>query len=334
MTNEMTVIDVESVRHNQENMPAMDIDMAHERWEAIKRFVGRIMTPGEDYGVIPGTSAKPVLLKAGAEKLSTFFGLSAEFSITQRIEKWDEGSEFFHYEVRCELSREGKIRGGGIGSCNSRESKYRWRSAERKCPSCGAAAIIRGKPEFGGGYLCFTKRGGCNAKYKDGDPRIEQQKTGRIPNPDICDLTNVILKMAQKRAFVAAVLNGTGASQFFTQDMEEELPTQPPPELPAPIAAKTPDPPPQPQPAPRWQRDELAAITEQMKDRASIAEALSSLRQRLGLRIGQDEAKAEYERLLGEHNVTRWEDLPTVGLARTLARQLHERGQDVNVTVE
>ena len=40
-------------------------------------------------------------------------------------------------------------------------------------------------------------------------------------NPDTPDLVNTILKMATKRAYIAAVLNATGASEFFTQDLED-----------------------------------------------------------------------------------------------------------------
>jgi hypothetical protein len=34
------------------------------------------------------------------------------------------------------------------------------------CPKCGKDAIIKGKEEYGGGYLCFKKKGGCGAKFK------------------------------------------------------------------------------------------------------------------------------------------------------------------------
>lgn len=34
------------------------------------------------------------------------------------------------------------------------------------CPDCGASAIIKGKAEFGGGYLCWKKEGGCGAKFQ------------------------------------------------------------------------------------------------------------------------------------------------------------------------
>lgn len=34
------------------------------------------------------------------------------------------------------------------------------------CPSCGKNAIIKGKKDYGGGYLCFKKKNGCGAKFK------------------------------------------------------------------------------------------------------------------------------------------------------------------------
>ncbi len=37
------------------------------------------------------------------------------------------------------------------------------------------------------------------------------------------DIVNTLQKMAQKRAYVGAVISATGASDFFTQDMEESM---------------------------------------------------------------------------------------------------------------
>lgn len=35
------------------------------------------------------------------------------------------------------------------------------------CPQCGkTAAVIKGKEEFGGGWLCFAKKGGCGARWQ------------------------------------------------------------------------------------------------------------------------------------------------------------------------
>ncbi len=69
--------------------------------------------------------------------------------------------------------------------------------------------------------MCFAKKGGCNAKWPDGAKEIEDQNTDRIPNDDLADQYNTVLKMANKRSLIAAVLNVTGASDIFTQDIED-----------------------------------------------------------------------------------------------------------------
>ena len=79
------------------------------------------------------------------------------------------------------------------------ESKYRWRQAKRQCPSCGAEAIIRGKAEYGGGWLCWKKQNGCGAKFAATAPEIVAQVADRIENPDLADTFNTVLKMAKKR---------------------------------------------------------------------------------------------------------------------------------------
>jgi hypothetical protein len=205
-------------------MPAMTIESAVERYNAVTEFVSRVLRKDVDYGVIPGTE-KRTLLKPGAEKLTTFFGLSTRFRLLERIEDWtgDEhgGEPFFYYLYRCQLLRGDLLIAEADASCNSRETKYRWREAQRTCPACGVAAIIKGREEYGGGWVCFRKRGGCGAKYADGDESIEGQQTGRVFNPDICDQVNTIQKMAQKRSLVAAVLIAVNASEFFTQDVED-----------------------------------------------------------------------------------------------------------------
>ncbi len=205
-------------------MPAMSIESAVERYNAVTEFVSRVLRKDVDYGVIPGTE-KRTLLKPGAEKLTTFFGLSTRFELLERIEDWTGerhgGEPFFYYLYRCHLFRGDVLIAEGDASCNSREAKYRWREAQRACPACGVAAIIKGREEYGGGWLCFKKKGGCGAKYPDGDQAIESQQTGRVFNPDLADQVNTIQKMAQKRSLVGAVLLAVNASEFFTQDVED-----------------------------------------------------------------------------------------------------------------
>ena len=220
----------ELVKYNAEQgvkvfQPVMSIEDMKDRYQMMARITGEIMREGQDYGAIPGTGGKPSLFKPGAEKLATFFGLRKEFEIIEREEDWvgaEHGGEpFFYYLVRCLLYRDDVLVAAADGSCNSWESRYRYRKASRVCPHCGADAIIKGKAEYGGGWLCFKKKGGCGAKFQDGDKAIEGQQTGRILNTDIFDQVNTVLKMAEKRSLVATTLLAVGASEFFTQDMED-----------------------------------------------------------------------------------------------------------------
>ena len=206
-------------------MPVMSMDVALARRNSIIEFTKKIMAVDQDFGTIPGTG-KPSLLKPGAEKLCCFFGLEPEF--TELVEDCDwtgdahKGEPFYYVRYRCRLLRDGRVLGVGEGSCNSWESKYRYRQANRKCPSCGGEFIIQGKEEYGGGWLCFKRKGGCGAKFRIEDPAIAGQTVGRISNPDTADVVNTIQKMAQKRALVAATLIATSASEFFTQDAEDQ----------------------------------------------------------------------------------------------------------------
>ncbi len=215
---------------------ALSIDELIERSRLVDEVKRRVMREGEHYGIIPGTSrkdadgretTKPTLLKSGAEKLCLVFRLVPRFELEERH------LEGGHREIvmRCYLHHQdttGRIVGEGAGSCSTLESKYRWRQSGRACPKCGAEAIIKGKVEYGGGWLCFAKRGGCGSKYEDGDAAIEGQKPGRVENPDIADTYNTALKIAKKRAYVDATITATAASDAFTQDLEDTAPEEPP----------------------------------------------------------------------------------------------------------
>lgn len=204
--------------------PVISIQQAIERHQQLAKYVSSVMIEGHDYGVTPGTT-KPSLKKPGAEKLTTFFGLTKRLFIVEKIEDWTgeqhNGEPFFYYLYRCALYRGDMLIAEADGSCNSRGTKYRWREMQRSCPQCHAVAIIRGKEEFGGGWVCFAKKGGCGAKFDIDDVAITSQQVGRVANPDIADQVNTIQKMAAKRALVAATLLAVNASEFFTQDVED-----------------------------------------------------------------------------------------------------------------
>ena len=183
------------------------------------------MTEGIDFGKIPGVS-KPSLLKPGAEKIANLFGFSHKFEKTAETKNWTgegnpEHEPFFEFEYRCSLYKGDQYVGNCDGSCNSWEKKYRYRKAEIVCPKCGKKTIIKGKKEYGGGWVCFAKKGGCGAKFADNDPEIVNQPVGDIKNFDTAEQVNTIQKMAQKRAYVGAVIIACNLSEYFTQDVED-----------------------------------------------------------------------------------------------------------------
>jgi hypothetical protein len=186
-------------------MPVMNLKEAAIRRQAMVDFVSGVMVKDKDYGVIPGTGDKPTLLKPGAEKLSTFFGLSPRFEVVSMIEDWTgkdhDGEPFFNYHYRCSLYRGDLLAGQGEGSCNSWEKKYRYRNV-------------------------YPNQATEEEKQNG---RLEQRtgKGGRpysvyiVKNPNPADIVNTLQKMAQKRALVAATLIAVNASEFFTQDIED-----------------------------------------------------------------------------------------------------------------
>ena len=158
----------------------------------MQTVVQKTLKKGHDFGEVPGTS-KPTLLKPGGEKICMLFGLNPEYEFLKVTEDYDK--EFFSYNIRCTLFRNGQAVAQGVGSCNSKEKKYRFINVDTI-------------PDSYAGYNeSFTDKYG-RTKYK-------------INNPDICSLVNTILKMAKKRAFIDAVLQVASLSEVFTQDLED-----------------------------------------------------------------------------------------------------------------
>ena len=241
MENAPQVIDTENQVVNFETY-MLTAERIQKQVNTIQEVMQQVMRNDEHYGIIPGTEkkcpdckgkgcakcnqtgdmSKPSLLKPGAEKLSLTF----QFAPSYEIKRNYMNAEHREYEIICILTQiqSGQVMGQGVGSCSTMESKYRYRKAEQKCPECGKETIIKGKQEYGGGWLCWGKKGGCGAKFKDGDPQIENQDMGRVEYDNPADYYNTILKIAKKRAHVDAVLTVTAASDIFTQDIEDMSP--------------------------------------------------------------------------------------------------------------
>src|SRR3990167_2453447 len=199
----------------------LTVDDLVARLTKLREAAAKALSEGVDYGKIPGVD-KPSLWKPGAEKLCVLFMLDPQTEVEERYTAGGHlnviaKTTMFHSPTGARL-------GSGIGICTTKETRYAYRQADRVCPKCGEAAIIKGKAEYGGGWLCFKKKNGCGEKWADGDAVIESQTTGRIDNPDLPDLYNTVVKMARKRSLVDAVLVTTGASEIYTQDVEDIAP--------------------------------------------------------------------------------------------------------------
>ncbi|WHH59126.1 hypothetical protein [Petroclostridium sp. X23] len=176
---------------------SMDINTVKNTMQKIQAFqaiVQQTLKKDHDYGEVPGTS-KPTLLKPGSEKICMMMGLTPEYEIISSIEDFDKG--FFNYTFKCRIYKNGSVVSEGVGSCNSKESKYRyiWVN-EDKIPSGIDIEGLESKERYG------------NMQYK-------------VENDEGCSLANTILKMAKKRALVDATLQVASLSEIFTQDVED-----------------------------------------------------------------------------------------------------------------
>lgn len=209
--------------------PQRSVEAIIAQRDAIEQLIEQVFKPRIHYGEPYPGAKKMVLLKAGAELFMSMFGVRPSWIELLVIEDFE--NSLFAYRIRCDVIAigSGQILGSGEGSCNSKEDRYAFRAAKQTCPTCGQQAIIKGKAEYGGGWLCWKSKGGCGAKFAADDVRITGQVLGKVPNENIWDLHNTILKMAEKRAMMAAVITLAGiAGTFEAMEDEEDDPDAPP----------------------------------------------------------------------------------------------------------
>ena len=162
--------------------PVAPISEVIQQQGELRTYIAKALVVDRDYGTIPGVK-KPSLLKPGAERINTAYGVMPRFSIiSSEVDhhmevQWHKKPKYgdaesglsyglYAYTVRCELVNRatGEVVADCIGACSSMESKY----------------IDR--------------------------PRDSQ---------------NTVLKMAEKGAYVGATLLAYGLSDQFTQDVED-----------------------------------------------------------------------------------------------------------------
>jgi hypothetical protein len=171
---------------------ALTVHELKQRVNMVQQAMGSVMRDKVHYGTIPGVS-KPSLWKPGSELLLSMFRIA----VIPRVEDLGIGGEV-HYRVTCQgVLPNGEIVGEGVGECSSEEEKYKWRSAV-------CTAEFDDTPE--------DRR---RLKYTRDGKKFQQVRMNSA------DVANTILKMAKKRAQMDLTLTCTGASDVFTQDVED-----------------------------------------------------------------------------------------------------------------
>lgn len=184
----------------------MSPEEAKSRLIALHNFMNTVMVLNQDYGKIPGAGEKPTLLQPGAQKLAELYGLAHRFEEVEVVRDWDR--MFFYFEYRTVLTsrRDGSFVGEGLGSCNSRESKYAYRWAfESDLPAGVDPAKLEKR-------IVTSRKSGSFGK---------QYPMFKVPNQDLASVVNTLQKMAAKRSYIHAVIAATRSSGIFTQDVED-----------------------------------------------------------------------------------------------------------------
>jgi hypothetical protein len=161
--------------------------------QMVQHLMRDLMKPEVHYGKIPGTD-KPSLFQPGAELICLAFQWA-----TRYVQEDLSYEDVVRYRSTCELySRAtGEFIGTGQGEASSDEEKYRWRKAVHKA-EFDAAPEDRRRVKL----------------YKNGG-QVQQVRI------EPADIANTVLKMANKRALIAATRTASGCSDMFAQDLED-----------------------------------------------------------------------------------------------------------------
>ena len=165
--------------------------------QLVQEVMHTVMKPDVHYGIIPGTD-KPTLYKNGAEVLCMVFRIAQSYEVIDM-----STPDTVRYRSVCTGTHQmsGLTLGSGMGEASSGEAKYKWRKAYQSEFDATPESLRR--------------------QYQGYDKKRKQAFTVMQVRTEPADLANTILKMANKRAMLAMVLNVTAASDCFTQDLED-----------------------------------------------------------------------------------------------------------------
>lgn len=105
------------------------------------------------------------------------------------------------------------------------------------CPSCGKQdAVIVGKAEYGGGLVCFDKKGGCKHSWgteqhpltnKDGTPKAPPSSNGKKPTQDEDDKAYKVLADALHSGGIDDITGQTWRLKAINAITRESKPIKP-----------------------------------------------------------------------------------------------------------
>ncbi len=152
-------------------------------------LVEKVLEPGIDYGIHPGTQSQ-ALKDPGANTIINAFGCYPKAEVLFR----EVSDTRISYVIDIALiSREdGLVKSTGTGACTTQETRYGYRWVDN--------------PESYG-----YDRENLKKRTRDG------RTTYRIVNPDWSELENTILKMSRKRGEVDAAMALPGVSRFLAK---------------------------------------------------------------------------------------------------------------------
>ena len=105
-----------------ENVNLQQVSATMQKIAQFQAVIQKTLKKDHDYGVIPGTGSKPILLKPGAEKILMLMGLTSEYNVIEKVQDYDRG--FFAFTVKCTLSKGDVKITEGVGHANTREKRY------------------------------------------------------------------------------------------------------------------------------------------------------------------------------------------------------------------
>mgnify|MGYP001481708942 CR=1 FL=1 len=208
--------------------PVAQVQALADIHREIAEVVASILEEDLDYWAIPGTGTKPALLKPGAERLAAAFGMAPSYRV---VESEVDHDRLVTFSSRKWVDADPPLRADGRQDdelinqlCNSNRGRFQkrgersgggniWQWQVAKVEEGESLGLYRYVVECvltarATGEVVGAALGSCST-----------METRYIRTPRDCE--NTVLKMASKRALVAAVLNTLSLSSRFTQDLED-----------------------------------------------------------------------------------------------------------------